>query len=115
MDIKTKNVIANRANILTDNDIIDFAQLSCEDPNLMDFMVGVNDDALIAVTSDLTKRNNKFKCDEWIIPLKSTDHKKKFYQEAVEFFSLLYFQFIQIILLLEMIYLYQNSYSTWWI
>ena len=48
LDIKTQNVIANCAIIVTDNDIIDFAQLSCEDPNLMDFMVGGNDDALNA-------------------------------------------------------------------
>ena len=48
-------------------------------------MVGGNDEALYTVTSDKTKENKKFKCDERIIQLKSTDHKKKSFQEAVEF------------------------------
>ena len=81
----TNNVITDCANNVNDNEISDFLQLSCEDPNLMDFMVGGNDEALYTVTSDKTKENKKFKCDERIIQLKSTDHKKKSFQEAVEF------------------------------
>ena len=43
LDSETQNVITNCTNNVTYNEISNFLQLSCEDPYLMDFMVGGNE------------------------------------------------------------------------
>jgi len=48
-------------------------------------MTGGNDEALYTVTSDVTKKNNKFKCDERTIQLKASNKELNSFQEAIEF------------------------------
>ena len=52
MELETQNAIKNYVN----NEIDEFLELSCENPHLMDFMTGGNDDSLYTVTSDITKK-----------------------------------------------------------
>ena len=51
LELETQNAIKNYVN----NEIDEFLELSCENPHLMDFMTGGNDDSLYTVTSDITK------------------------------------------------------------
>ena len=51
LELETQNAIKNYVN----NEIDEFLELSCENPHLMDFMTGNNDDSLYTVTSDITK------------------------------------------------------------
>ena len=95
----TNNVITNCVNNVNDNKISDFLQLSCEDPNLMDFMVGGNDEALYTVTSDKTKENKKFKCDEELFNLNQQIIRKNLSKRQSNFVITILTQFIQIILL----------------
>ena len=52
LELETQNVIKNYLN----EEIDKFLELSCENPHLMDFMTGGNDEALYTVTSDVTKK-----------------------------------------------------------
>ena len=56
LELETQNAIKNYVN----NEIDEFLELSCENPHLMDFMTGGNDDSLYTVTSDITKKNKTF-------------------------------------------------------
>ena len=81
LELETQNAIKNYVN----NEIDEFLELSCENPHLMDFMTGGNDDSLYTVTSDITKKNKKFKCDERTIQLKASNKNLNSFEEAVDF------------------------------
>ena len=81
LELETQNAIKNYVN----NEIDEFLELSCENPHLMDFMTGGNDDSLYTVTSDITKKNKKFKCDERTIQLKASNKDLNSFEEAVDF------------------------------
>ena len=81
LELETQNAIKNYVN----NEIDEFLELSCENPHLMDFMTGGNYDSLYTVTSDITKKNKKFKCDERTIQLKASNKDLNSFEEAVDF------------------------------
>ena len=51
MEFETQNAVKNYVN----NKIDEFLEFSCENPHLIDFMIGGNDDSLYTATSDITK------------------------------------------------------------
>ena len=84
LDIETQNVIRACAEEAENEEINAFLELSCEDPNLMDFMFGGND-AYYTVENEFTRENRKFNCREKVIKLKASDRSLSSFSEAVEF------------------------------
>ena len=59
LDLETQNVIRDCANEVTNEEIDQFLQQSCENTHLMDFMFGGNEVPLYTVLSDTSKENKK--------------------------------------------------------
>jgi len=85
LDLETQNVIRDCANEVTNEEIDQFLQQSCENTHLMDFMFGGNDVPLYTVLSDTSKENKKFKCNERTIQLKASNKELRSFEEAIEF------------------------------
>ena len=63
-ELDTQNAFINYFN----KEIDEIFEIFCEDTHLMD-LIRVDGDPLYTVTSDVTKENKKFKCDERTIKL----------------------------------------------
>ena len=85
LDLETQEVIRACANEVTNDEINQLLANSCEDSHMMDFMFGGNETPLYTVTSDTTRENKKFKCEERTIQLKASNKELKSFEEAVEF------------------------------